>query len=245
MTFSVNSNYSKRLALIILLFISKPAISQSDSSHTKKSRLEMIDLNHELSSGQKWATIAMFIPASVLMINNHEIGHTVFSRICGDRSSHYYFYHNNSLGFNVYDHTKLSRFGNTIVPLGGVVFSQSLAQASNLALKNIPMSPFLQRTTALIYTIAKFDQSFQVLQGLLKSDKFYLIEKHNHPSGTDIVDFGYYAANGQHKKFIWINAGLVAITALDIYLSRHQIKRNWQVLFNKKKYVRNSRTKSI
>ncbi|HEY0652961.1 MAG TPA: hypothetical protein VGD65_07530 [Chryseosolibacter sp.] len=238
-TFLNSVTHSNSLCVFTFLIyfgIPIPAFCQIDSVRVDPASQGVVDVDDRLSAGGKTATIAMFIPASILTITHHEIGHTILARLCGDKSSTFYFYKNNSLGFNEYDHAKLTRFGNTVVSAGGIMFSQSLAHTSDLALRTIPMSPFMQRTTAMIYVVAKFDQVFQVFQGILKSEKFYQFQRYERPSGTDMVDFSYYVSNGNHKTFLWVNVGLVTLSALDVYLCRNQIKRNWQILFNRKRF---------
>ncbi len=224
-----------RLFFLALIFKQVFAFSQ---------RLELVKTDTALTGNQSLATVLMFVPTSFLMINMHEIGHTALAKLSGDRSAGYYFYRRDPrcIGCNFYDHTKLSRVQNVLVPLGGVVFSQSLAQLADLSLRNVPMSPFLQRTVALTYTVSKFDMSFQVLQGVLKANRFNNIVRYGLPSGTDMVDAAFYAANGNQRKFNWITFAFVALATTDIYLSRNQIKRNWRILANKQRYRRKMST---
>jgi len=65
-----------------------------------------------------------------VMINFHEIGHTVFARLLGDDSAHYVFYQadgrSSCLGCNLYDSSRLADIPNVLVNLGGVIFTQLL-----------------------------------------------------------------------------------------------------------------------
>jgi hypothetical protein len=65
-----------------------------------------------------------------VMVNVHEVGHTVFARLLGDDSAHYVLYQaqGNSacLGCNLYDSSRLGDGANVFVNLGGVAFTQLL-----------------------------------------------------------------------------------------------------------------------
>src|SRR6266851_3318331 len=71
------------------------------------------------------------IAFTFLMINWHEIGHTVVARALGDSSAHYVLYSatatSSCVGCNVYDSAQLSDSANIIVNFGGVLFTQILA----------------------------------------------------------------------------------------------------------------------
>jgi hypothetical protein len=74
--------------------------------------------------------IIVFAPiAFLIMINVHEIGHTLLARALGDEDAAYYIYKQFDvdkacIGCNIYDERKLSAFGNMLVTLMGVLFSQ-------------------------------------------------------------------------------------------------------------------------
>jgi len=65
-----------------------------------------------------------------VMINFHEIGHTVFARLLGDDSAHYVLYQadgrSSCMGCNLYDSSRLADIPNVLVNLGGVIFTQLL-----------------------------------------------------------------------------------------------------------------------
>ncbi len=65
-----------------------------------------------------------------VMINFHEIGHTVFARLLGDDSAHYVLYQADGrsacMGCNLYDSSRLADIPNVLVNLGGVIFTQLL-----------------------------------------------------------------------------------------------------------------------
>jgi len=65
-----------------------------------------------------------------VMVNVHEIGHTIFARLLGDDSAHYVLYQAQGqsacMGCNLYDSSRLGDIANVLVNLGGVVFTQLL-----------------------------------------------------------------------------------------------------------------------
>lgn len=82
------------------------------------------------ASLRRLSAIIVFAPiAFLIMINVHEIGHTLLARALGDEDAAYYLYKKFDvdkacLGCNIYDERKLSEFGNMLVSLGGVLSTQ-------------------------------------------------------------------------------------------------------------------------
>jgi hypothetical protein len=73
-----------------------------------------------------------------VMVNIHEVGHTVFARILGDDSAHYVLYQAQGqsacMGCNLYDSSRLGDIANVLVNFGGVVFTQLLCWIAILLL---------------------------------------------------------------------------------------------------------------
>ena len=73
-----------------------------------------------------------------VMVNVHELGHTVFARLLGDDSAHYVLYQPGGsgacMGCNLYDSSRIGDLGNVLVNLGGVIFTQLLCCAAILLL---------------------------------------------------------------------------------------------------------------
>ena len=73
-----------------------------------------------------------------LMVNVHEVGHTVFARLLGDDSAHYVLYQtqgrNTCMGCNLYDSSRMGDAANTLVNFGGVIFTQLLCWIAILLL---------------------------------------------------------------------------------------------------------------
>jgi hypothetical protein len=106
-----------------------------------------------------------------VMINFHEIGHTVFARLLGDDSAHYALYqaygHGSCMGCNLYDSSRLSDILNILVNLGGVIFTQLLCWTAILLLAGRERAG-LKRwmlLTAIVITWSG-DVVLQLVQGL-------------------------------------------------------------------------------
>jgi hypothetical protein len=73
-----------------------------------------------------------------VMVNVHEVGHTVFARILGDDSAHYVLYQaqgqSTCMGCNLYDSSRLGDIANVLVNFGGVAFTQLLCWTAVLLL---------------------------------------------------------------------------------------------------------------
>ena len=73
-----------------------------------------------------------------VMVNAHEIGHTVFARLLGDDSAHYVLYQAQGrsacMGCNLYDSSRVGDIANVLVNFGGVVFTQLLCWIAILLL---------------------------------------------------------------------------------------------------------------
>ena len=106
-----------------------------------------------------------------LMVNVHEIGHTVFARLLGDDSAHYVLYQQQGsstcMGCNLYDSSRLGNVGNVLVNLGGVIFTQLLGWTAVLLLAiGRPAIPRWMLLTAIVITWSG-DVILQLVQGLL------------------------------------------------------------------------------
>ncbi|MEM9326450.1 MAG: hypothetical protein AAGA85_12365 [Bacteroidota bacterium] len=197
----------------------------------------------KLTVGASFTTALSFVPSSLIVITNHEIGHTLVARLAGDRSAYFKWVGSlpsggTCIGCSFYDPKALSRAGNALVPVGGFLFSQGLAFGTDALLKNLPMKKGLQRFVALTYLLAKFDMSFQSLQGLIQVNDFQAMKDTGIPSGTDMNAFAFYASNANRRGYHWILAGMMVLSAIDIYLCRKTISRNWRILINKGYYTR-------
>ena len=120
----------------------------------------------------------------------HETGHTLLARLLGDPDSTFYLVRIGPggrglcLGCNITDHTKLSAFGNLVVSLGGLLFTQLTALAALALMRYTPAHTWRSRLLASIALgYVCLDVPVQVIQGLL-----YDIERHTWPTSVDLID---------------------------------------------------------
>lgn len=196
----------------------------------------------KLKGHQSLAITLGFVPSTFLVVANHEIGHTAIAKLSGDQDATFQLYGSlpqggTCFGCSFYDYSKLSDFENALVPIGGFVFSQGLAIGTDALLKQVSMPKGLQRFAALTYLLAKFDMSFQSLQGVMRNNDFNAMAQTGIPSGTDVNAFAFFASNGRRTGYNFIRVGMVALSLLDIYLFRKTIMRNWKILMNKGYYI--------
>ena len=175
-------------------------------------------LPHTLRWFGKALYIALLVVASVfIMINVHEIGHTVFARLLGDGSASYALYRLHPdgsircIGCNAYNPHWLSFFGNVIVPLGGVIFSQGLALALLWYKRKVKGGAPCGRFCAVLTVVCVSDAAFQVAQGLAAN-----IGQQTGLTGVDIADFIWLVASHTHLGPVLLKAALAA--ALLVYL---------------------------
>lgn len=215
-----------------------------DSLFSFNKRLVLNNSEETLTAFEGISTIFMIVPSAFLMFNMHEIGHTFFAKILGDKNAYYVLTRKNEnggrcLGCNEYDPEKLTNTENAIVQLGGIIFSsQVLALSSDLLIRNIYMPKFAQRFFAMTYLTSKLDFTFQIYQCFNRRHDYNFSAQTVFPEGPDIYNFAYYAGIRNQKNYNWMLTGIVTLNIVDIYLSRKQIKRNWQILTGESYYER-------
>lgn len=196
--------------------------------------LELKDNDSKTSIGSNIGTFAFALPAVAILVNNHEIGHTLFAKVLGDRKAHY-----SLLDAETFvDTTKLTKFGNTLLPLGGVLFSELLAEGYDQINRYIEMPDWLHRLLAVGYLVTKLDIGLQTYQILGKHET-------NTFDGTagsrpDFVEFTFYISNGNKKYLTLSQIGFCSIFALDVALSIEKFRRNWEIAIGKMKYSNRS-----
>lgn len=116
--------------------------------------------------------LVLFVIAfTFLMINWHEIGHTVVARVLGDSSAHYVLYNSTATsscaGCNLYNSARLSDSANIIVNFAGVLFTQILAWVAIvlMASRSARVIPSSMLWTVIVVSWLG-DLVFQVAQGL-------------------------------------------------------------------------------
>lgn len=138
----------------------------------------------------------LFIPvAFFLMLNVHEVGHTVVARLFGDGGAVYYLYGPQPgggycVGCNFYDPKVLSLTGNLVVTLGGLIFTQLLVLMLLFG-RSSGRYWFSGRLVHILIGVCILDLVFQVFGGLSRNVMYQ-----SALSGTDMADFIYLSVNG-------------------------------------------------
>jgi hypothetical protein len=160
--------------------------------------------------------LVISVPAAFfVMLNVHEVGHTVFARLLGDSSAMYYLYMPQPgggycVGCNIYDEAALSFMGNVIVTWGGIAFTQAMAVAI-LFIRTRGKHPLLRQFASVLAVICVIDFAFQVLGGLVT-----IVPEQVSLTGIDMVDFIYLVSNGSNINPMIVKLGLCS--ALAAYL---------------------------
>ncbi len=177
---------------------------------------------HNHVGARQWvgalALYALLVAASVLvMINVHELGHTVFARLFGDSGASYALYRLRPdgrvacIGCNVYDETKISPFGNGVVALGGLIFSQGLALALLWSKSKIKKNGLIGRFIGVLIAVCVFDAVFQVAQGIIVNTA-----QQTAFTRVDMADFIWLVT--RHAQVSPVAVKSLVLTALWAYL---------------------------
>jgi len=143
-----------------------------------------------------------------VMVNFHEVGHTVFARLLGDDSAHYVLYETQGnqacLGCNFYDSSRLGDVANVVVNFGGVIFTQLLCWTAILLLASGSRAIFKRwlLLTAIVITWLG-DLILQLVQGLVASVPQVL------PRGPEMTYTDYQAV-------VWFVRDQTGIAASDL-----------------------------
>ena len=143
-----------------------------------------------------------------VMVNFHEVGHTVFARLLGDDSAHYVLYETQGtstcLGCNLYDSSRLGDAANVLVNFGGVIFTQLLCWTAILLLASGARAMFKRwmLQTAIVITWLG-DLILQLVQGLQASVPQVL------PRGPEMTYTDYQAV-------VWFVRDQTGVAASDL-----------------------------
>ena len=175
------------------------------------------------------SALLIFAPfAFLIMINVHEIGHTLLARALGDGDAVYYLYKQFDadkacFGCNIYDARKLSELGNLLVSLGGVLASQLVVFALVWVWRRRAWvrEPRYLIVTAIILFAS--DVPFQVFRGI-QAD----IASQAGLVRVDLADFLYLL----HRMFaIPLDVGkigLLVVAVLYCLLVFRSVRRQWR-----------------
>ncbi len=153
------------------------------------------------------------LTALFVMVNLHEIGHTVLVRLLGDPDSVYYLvriYPNGGmcLGCNIYEQQKLTWAGNLLVVIGGVMSTQTAAMAM-IGFARYARLSWLRRllfTTILVFLIDFPLQTAQAFRrGVANPADF---------TNVDFVDLTWRLHTRFNLLFVVLQLGLVILCLL-------------------------------
>jgi len=146
--------------------------------------------------GRALLYVAFVVVSLFVMINIHEIGHTVFARLFGDKHAFYALYRLHAdgslacIGCNVYNEANLSFLGNIFVTLGGIIFSQALAITALWYREKTKTTQMLGRFARVLAFVCLFDVVFQVAQGMAANTAQQVAL-----TRVDIADFVWLVTN--------------------------------------------------
>jgi hypothetical protein len=158
--------------------------------------------------------LAVFVLGMLVMVNVHEIGHTVFARLLGDPQATYILSGSmpdggTCFGCNFYDSNKLSSTGNLAVSAAGVLFTQVFAAVFLLLSRRKGWSAPLRNCIHILFFVFLFDLPFQVIQGLPAD-----ISAQTRLTWVDLRDFLYLLRWLSGLSPLALKAGLGAASAL-------------------------------
>ncbi len=160
------------------------------------------------ASLRRRARLGLYIlTALFLMVNWHEIGHTLSARAFGDAQAVYRLYARYPgggycLGCNSYDPLRLSFWGRAAVALGGAAFTQTAALI--LALGAARRSGAARSPWLAAAGVFAADLPLQVLQ-TLRPDVLRLSSL-VYPTGVDIVDAALLFAGRSGISPVWFRS---------------------------------------
>jgi hypothetical protein len=152
----------RSISLMLILCVATRGYAQQDSLRL-----------HQESGATVIATdVALFVPASILFIMNHELGHYAMASAFGGHNVRFGLVRTKAdgghqLGWTDWDNS-LSGTGTTFAALGGVVFSRGLAEESDCLVKNVSMPPWTQRFFSITFLLGRFDFARYVLMDALE-----------------------------------------------------------------------------
>lgn len=138
--------------------------------------------------------ILVLIVALLVMVNLHEIGHTLAARLLGDPQSHYVLYqsegYHTCLGCNFFDASRLSEAGILVVSASGLGITQ-VGVLLLLQLHAWARRPVLRRILGASTLVFLIDLPLQVGQGVFR----YTPAQHA-LSNVDLADVIYLLVKG-------------------------------------------------
>ncbi len=159
---------------------------------------------------------ALFV-ALLLMVNLHEIGHTLAARLFGDRQAVYYLYKSFPngrvcFGCNIYDEKKLSTLGNVLVTVAGLLVTQFFVVDLLFLRKIAPLKPLMRRLVNVFILVLLLDLPVQLIQGLAAPT-----QTQTSLTWVDLADFNYLVSSPLDVSTSVIKIGLALAAGLYLY----------------------------
>ncbi len=147
----------------------------------------------------------------------HESGHTILARLFGDPASTFYLVRideqGTCLGCNITDHAKLWYWGNLVVSVGGLLFTQVGAIVAFALARFAPTDSFRRRALIVAaFGFAFLDVVVQVVQGLA-----YDTSQHTWPTGVDLMDFMLLIGQATGLSQNVLKSGLAVISVVYLF----------------------------
>jgi hypothetical protein len=162
--------------------------------------------------------IILLIPALLVGFTVvHELGHTILARALGDPDSTFYLVKidegGTCLGCNIYDHTRISKGGNLLVSLGGLLATQLAALGTLFGYTKAPQGTFVERLSIVIAVgFAFLDVPVQTIQGLV-----YDLNSQTWPTNVDPVDAMLLISDWSGAGQVTLKIGMLLISIAYLY----------------------------
>ena len=159
-----------------------------------------------------------------VMVNVHELGHTIVARLAGDPTASYHLYQRFPdggfcIGCNVYDASRLTGTAAALMALGGVFATQAVVLVSLLTHRRLPVRA--RTYVAVVGVVFFLDLVVQLVQGGLR-------DVTDPPSGVDVADFVAVAGGGGVPGMWGVRAVVLAASALYVAALVHLVRHRRQ-----------------
>ncbi|RMG87142.1 MAG: hypothetical protein D6712_06160 [Chloroflexi bacterium] len=155
--------------------------------------------------------IGVLVIAVFIMLNVHEIGHTVFAKILGDENAYYMLIRWQPdgnlacIGCNHYDADELSYWGNFLTVWGGVIFTQLLA-VGLLLYKRWRRELWGWHFFRVLVVVCVFDVFVQVFQGIIAN-----VGQQTMLTNVDVADAIWLLTNNFHISPVFIKIMMLVV----------------------------------
>jgi hypothetical protein len=206
----------RSISLTLLLAFAAEGNAQQDSLRLQRE-----------STGTVIATdVALFVPASLLFIMNHELGHYTVASAFGGHNVRFGLIRTRAdgghqLGWTDWDNP-LSGTGTAFAALGGVLFSRGLAEGSDCLVTLVAMPPWTQRFFSITFLLGRFDFARYVLMDALED----LGGRQGSDMATVARQIG--GADGGSRGIVYV--AMAGIALADLLLDWDRVAMYWGIL---------------